>query len=700
MPTNEELEQQKNLAEVNKLIFRMHAEAVRTTPPDMRNPIGYDSTPRQDFTQSEPATMIKQYQALCEKMQESLKKAPNLTQDAKDDIAMKLGDVAKDLKALNANLNDKFDDWMGNRRQLDKSSWDKSFATINKSFTALQDKVAEVSATAGLPPKSLDAVQKSLDSVDMDKLQNKTFNSEVSRLKTTLTQQNRMDFGFIKATELGYGEQGTKKIWTKVHPGEAKKIEEDAKKLQEDKQHNVKISAHKDDKEWNEKLADKGGPGLYRSEGSPYYMRVDAKGGLMAVPAPETSFLSKAAQTLAMVVLAPVVVPLLAVAKRDLLTELADEAGKKLRQFWEFNTFEKKMGEMMDFIALDPSGKVRDTAVVMSYDDYSNLGKKDINEILSALKLAETRGIGFDIAKDLSDALVDQKVKGHEKVFEEIAAYKARLLAAKQEKEEAGAKLASPPPTPSVPARAALSDADKTTLSEHVKRLNEVGAALNTDPTAEMKVADLQAKYDIVKAAKDGIAQLDLSHANESEIKEIRAAVDKAAEVITKVATVAGSNESIKKEVAAGAKVPISADATNKDAHAKYQADVGEMLTDKTAALNNREEELGIQRQLEDNLAELNHIDVDPDRENAPTMDFKTAVENAVDHMNYAIDRDDAGAKKEKIEALKETTQSGVDKLKNSADPAHKEAGDKQQEKVDKAGEKLDAIQPAPAPHP
>lgn len=694
MATKEELEQEKNLANLNKLIFRMHAESVPTSPPDLRNAIGYDAKPRQEFANSEIATTIQHYQDLCAKMKESLDKAPNLDDDTKADIATNLQAVTDDLKKLHSSLNTKFDDWMGNRRHLDKASWDKSFAGINQSVTALQDKVTEVSASQNPPTKALDGVQKHLDDIDLNKLQNTTFHNEVSRLQTELTQQSRTDFGFLKATELGYGANAKKKLWVKVHKSDEKKIEEEAEKILGDK----KIAANigiKDEKDWSQQLAQKGGPGLYRQPGSPFYMKVDNKGGLTALPAAEDSFLSQVAQTALMMVAAPFL-PLIAIASRETASGLFEDGLKKLRNFWLMN-FEKQMEEMMDFITLDPSGLLKNRSVVMSYNDYSHIGKEQLSEVMITLKLAEKRGLKFDIAPELAEALT--RVKGHEKVLKAIEDYQTRYLVKQKELEASGEGLAATPPTPPIPARPALSDADKKTLSDHVAKLNEVKQELvDVKPDDEMKMSELESKYEVVREAKDGIVQaINVSHANESELKVMEAAVNTVQEVADVVTEVAAHNDNIKQQANAGVKLPISAEPEKAEAYANYQAVMAE-LREKLAAINDRKEELVIQRQLEDDIADLGHADIDPHREESPVMDFKAAVSHGVDSLNHALNQNDAASKKDKIEKLKGTTQQGVTKL--GQNPAHKDDADKLQEKVTQAGDKLDTINPSPAPKP
>ncbi|MDR3477133.1 MAG: hypothetical protein P4M14_03795 [Gammaproteobacteria bacterium] len=557
------------LAALNKLIFRMDASSLRNSDGSVFG------LPQAEYKHSKIASTIKECQEAKADMEAKLAAMePPLPEAAA--IKTKMAAAFDKLAALDADVSTKFGDWMGNKRAMDKQAvWDPSFKEVNTALAALHNEI-NTAVKKNPTNEELKELQGSAKVLNADNLQNKVFDEEVTRLTSVLNQQSRTDFGFRTAAQLGYGDaKGQKQVWKKLHSTDADKVEQKAEEKRAldayDAEKNsltgpaaqISVRPEPKDEKWNERLHKKGGPGIYRQEGSDYYMKVNKDATITAVFSPEeTSFASK----LLYLVAAPLAV--VAAAASYIIPFIASDEKSKFRDkvgayLWNSSSFERGFGELIDFATIDPSGMMKSKSIEMFYDDYKYIGKTQANEILLGLKAAKSRGIGFDMAPELADALIasrDIKQSVKDKIFKEIENYKIEFLAKEKALEVEGEKKMQAknttitPPTPPTPPSstsgtpsATPATATATTTAPTVATMpstvpapamtpEQLAAAkqsgvklgeVKADLGGEMKGPQLESAVADVKEAKAAVDAVlpNLSHANQEEVAAIKQVV-------------------------------------------------------------------------------------------------------------------------------------------------------------------------------
>jgi hypothetical protein len=661
------------LAALNKLIFRMDASSTAEI----------SCLPRAEYQHSKMASAIQTYQEAKADMEAKLAAIdPPLAETAA--IKAKMATAFEKLEGLNADLGGKFDDWMKNKRAMDKQAvWDPAFKDVNSSFAALHDEINNA-AKQNPTNEGLKELQGSAKVLNADNLQNKVFKEEVSRLTTMLNEQSRSDYGFKVAHELGYS--GPKKqLWKKLHSTDADKVEKKAEEkmaADEAAKNPAHIGPAAKDENWVDRLNKKGGPGIYRQPGSDYYIKVGKDATLTAVFSPEdTSFLSK----LAYLVVAPLA--MVAAAASFLIPFVKSEEKDKFRSsvsryLWNSSTFEKGFGELIDFATIDPSGMMKSKSIEMFYDDYKHIGKKQAQEILQGLKAAEKRGIGFDITPELADALIaskDIKQSVKDEIFKKIEDYKISFLAKEKAMEAKGEasmqqKVAAendttkPKPAPGdtttstvaalptnttvsptmTPAEVAALEANRVEL----EKTNAALAAANGNAVTPAIVASAAATQKMV--------------ADNPELAgKIPAANEQQSEIVQKAVDAARNNADLIK-----VKLP-EADAAAPGVPKPELIDEWAAWLDKVdAVVVERLDELPLQRDLEQAVVDMGAEGLDPERYAQASETLRTVLEDAVYHLKGSAETmSNADSVDSDVYAKTDALKSAIDLAAGKLDP-------------------------------
>jgi len=437
-----------------------------------------------------------------------------------------LDSIKSDIANLKTHAEKQHGRWLLGYKCEKEKQWDPGFNDIKDNLKKLNQKVD--AAIAARPDEAkltqLRTLQGELKKVEVKPMQEVALQKELKRITTVVN-----DRAHVVRVSRARNQAPKNDYWEKVHRAEEDRITKLAAEKHEKGSVNAAVSGQKKGPiEQDKDIHNQKGAGLYRKPSSDYYMSVGSDGKVSPLYSPQrTSFANKVLTFLA----SPVLIAAYGIGYFGMSEKTREDFGQFINQH---DTFERRMGELMKFVAADPSNMIKSDIVVMSYDSYDRIGKKQVKEILATIKLAEAQGLKLELDDKLADKIAstvsisnDLKTELWKALKDHAVDFKLKQskLEEKGESslraEEKNATPSGTPPTPPPPPSSTpiMTAAALDKLEEKVKNLATPSVDDKYQPDDRLKnVLDVKAEL------KDGLAKV--KNANQAELRVLNEGVD------------------------------------------------------------------------------------------------------------------------------------------------------------------------------